>query len=217
MTDLTVGNKKRSIAHAIARNWSDQDAQSALDWVLTNPHVADLQQELLGVVLGNLVKQDPNLAMDIALKRPIVGDESGLEATVVSYLAASDPQLAAQMLTKVRDGSTKSAAYSSVGSHLIRGGNADRAASLAEKMSPTEQTSYFSSIVHTWALAEPDDLFERLSRLPSPEVKSRAASALIAVNQFRKALTDDQIEAARELLTDEDRQNLERNSGIVEY
>ncbi len=166
LTDLTVGNKKRSIAHAIARNWSDQDAQSALDWVLTNPHVADLQQELLGVVLGNLVKQDPNLAMDIALKRPIVGDESGLEATVVSYLAASDPQLAAQMLTKVRDGSTKAAAYTSVGSHLIRGGNADRAVSLAEKMSPTEQTSYFSSIVHTWALAEPDDVFERLSSLP---------------------------------------------------
>ena len=217
LTDLNGGNKKLSIAHAVAMNWSNHDAQAALDWVLTNPQVAEMQQELLGVVLGNLVKQDADLAMDIALKRPIENDEKGLEATVISYLAASDPQLAARMLTRVRDGSTKDSAYTSVGSQLLRNGNVDQALSLAEKLSAPEQTRYFSSIVHTWALAEPGDLFGNLANLPSLEVKSRAASALIALNQFRKALTDDQVDAAREFLTDEDREKLEQNSGIVEY
>lgn len=217
LDDLNVGNKKLSIAHGIAKNWSDRDAQSALDWVLTNPQVAEMQQELLGVVLGNLVKQDADLAMDIALARPIEGDEKGLEATVVSYLAASDPRLAAQMLSRVRDGSTKATAYSSVGYHLIRTGDVDQALTLAEKLPAPEQTRYFKSVVHTWAMSEPDDLYGRLADLPTLEVKSRAASALIALNQFRKALTDDQIDAAREFLTDEDRENLEKNSGIVEY
>lgn len=217
LTDLDVGNKKLSIAHEVAKNWSDRDAQSALDWVLTNPEMAEIQQELLGVVLGNLVKQDADLAMDIALARPIEGDEKGLEATVVSYLAASDPQLAAQMLSRVRDGSTKATALSSVGYHLIRSGDVDQARTLAEKLPAPEQTRYFKSIVHTWAMSEPDDLYGRLADLPTFEVKSRAASALIAINQFRKALTDDQIDAAREFLTDEDRENLEKNPGIVEY
>ncbi len=215
LTDLDVGNKRLSIAHGIAENWSDRDAQSALDWVRTNPQLAEMQQELLGVVLGNLVKQDADLAMDIALARPIEDDEIGLEATVVSYLAATDPQLAAQMLSRVRDGSTKATAYSSVGYHLIRNGDVDQARTLAEKLPAPEQTRYFKSIVHTWAMSEPDDLYARLADLPTLEVKSRAASALIALNQFRKALTDDQIDAAREFLTDEDRENLEKNSGIV--
>ena len=72
-------------------------------------------------------------------------------------------------------------------------------------------------LAHTWALSEPEDLYGKLADLPTLEVKSRAASALIALNQFRKALTDDQINAAREFLTDEDRDNLDKNPGIVEY
>lgn len=217
LTDLDVGNKKLSIAREVAKNWSDRDAQSALDWVLMNPEVAEIQQELLGVVLGNLVKQDADLAMDIALERPIESNERGLEATVVSYLSTSDPQLAAQMLSKVRGGSTKDAAYTSIGSQLLRTGDVDQALSLADELSTMEQTRYFKSIVHTWALSAPDDLYGRLADLPTLEVKSRAAFALIALNQFRKALTDDQIDAAREFLTDEDRENLDKNSGIVEY
>ena len=215
LADLDVGNKRLSIAHGIAENWSELDAQSALDWVLTNPQVVEMQQELLGVVLGNLVKQDADLAMDIALTRPIEGDENGLEATVVSYLAASDPQLAAQMLSRVRDGTTKATAYSSVGYHLIRSGDVDQARTLAEKLPAAERTRYLESILPTWALSDPDDLYGRLASLPSPNVKSRAASTLIALNQIRKALTDDQIDAAREFLTDEDRENLAKNPGIV--
>ena len=211
------GNKELSIANAIAMNWSNQDAYAALDWVLTDPEVFNIQQELLNVVLGNLVKKDPGLAMDIALKRPIEPNEKGLEAAVIGQLAYTDVQSALQMLPKVREGETKKAAFTWVGSQLIRDGEIEQALGLLERMQDTEQEDYISSIVETWAFSQPDDLVERLDELPSEELRSRAVYSLISFNQFRKAITDDQIDSIKEFLTEDDLEKLDSGPMIIEY
>ena len=48
-----------------------------------------------------------------------------------------------------------------------------------------------------------------MNRLPTKEAKSRGAMALISYNRYEKTLTDEQIEAARKYLTDEDAKALE--------
>lgn len=194
------GSKKLSIAQSLVRHWSDQDAQSALDWVLSTPHVAGLQKELLPIALGELVTSDPNKAIEIALAQPIENDQWGMEASVVGSLALSDPERATQMLSRVREGPTKERAYSLVGTQLIRNGDVDQALTLVDDLSDEEQIRYFETIIDTWALSEPVHLLDRIDKLPNEVIKARAASRMIAFEKYRKALTDDQIKFAREFL-----------------
>ncbi|MCY3885509.1 MAG: hypothetical protein OXG24_11420, partial [Gammaproteobacteria bacterium] len=69
----------------------------------------------------------------------------------------------------------------------------------------------------TWAFSQPDDLVERLGELPSEKLRSRAVYSLISFNQFRKALTDDQIDSIREFLTEDDLEKLDSGPRIIEY
>ena len=200
--DQYTGSKKLTIAQSLVRNWSGQDAQTALDWVLTTPHVAGLQKELLPIALGELVTSDPNKAIEIALAQPIENDQWGMEATVVGSLALSDPERATQMLSRVRDGPTKERAYSLVGSQLIRNGDVDQALTLVDDLSDEEQIRYLKTIIDTWALTHPVHLLDRIDKLPNEDIKAQAAARMIAFEQYRKKLTDDQINAARELLSE---------------
>ena len=195
------GSNKLTVAQSLVRNWSDQDVQSALDWVLSTPHVAELQKELLPIALGELVTSDPNKAIEIALAQPIENDQWGMEASIVGSLALSDPERATQMLSRVREGPTKERAYSLVGSQLIRNGDVDQALTLVDDLSDEEQVRYLETIIDTWALSDPVHLLDRIDKLPNEEIKARAASRMIAFEQYRKKLTDDQINLAREFLS----------------
>ncbi|MCY3540482.1 MAG: hypothetical protein OXH31_01025 [Gammaproteobacteria bacterium] len=201
--DQYTGNNKVSIARSLVLNWSAQDAQTAVDWVLSSPHVAELQNELLPFALGELVTSDPNKAIEIALAQPIESDQWGMEASVLGSLALSDPQQATEMLSRVREGPTKVRAYSLVGTQLIRNGDVDQALTLVDDLSDEEQIGYFETIIDTWALTHPVHLLDRIDKLPNEDIKARAAAGLIAFQQYRKALTADQINAAREFLSEE--------------
>ncbi|MYD46358.1 MAG: hypothetical protein F4W92_08405 [Gammaproteobacteria bacterium] len=196
------GSNKLTIAQSLVRNWSDQDAQTALDWVLSTPLVAGLQKELLPIALGELVTSDPNKAIEIALTQPIENDQWGMEASVLGSLALSDPQRATQMLSRVREGPTKERAYSLVGSQLIRNGDVDQALTLVDDLSDEEQFRYLETIIDTWALTQPVHLLDRIDKLPNEDLKAQAAARMIAFEQYRKKLTDDQINAAREFLSE---------------
>ena len=197
-----AGSNKLTIAQSLVRNWSDQDAQTALDWVLSTPLVGGLQKELLPIALGELVTSDPNKAIEIALTQPIENDQWGMEASVLGSLALSDPQRATQMLSRVREGPTKVRAYFLVGSQLIRNGDVDQALTLVDDFSDEEQIGYFESIIDTWAISHPVHLLNRIDKLPNEEIKAKAASRMISFEKYRKALTDDQIEFAREFLSE---------------
>lgn len=213
---LDARHKKLSVPLAIATNWSTLDANAALDWVLNSPRVTGLQSELLPVVLGNLVTSNSKLAMDIALKQPVREGESGMESAVISALAKSDPYKATQLLSSVREGATKTFAYSSVGSQLIQSGAVDQALELAYDLSEKEQEQYFDSVLDYWTMTQPDELLERLGDLPSEEVQSRAALSLISFNRLRKAHSDDQVDAIKKFLTEEDREKIESDSNNIQ-
>ncbi|MCY3885570.1 MAG: hypothetical protein OXG24_11730 [Gammaproteobacteria bacterium] len=214
---LNVGRNGLSIARAIATNWSDQDPQAALDWVQTAPEAIEMQHTLLAVVLENLAKRDPNTAMDIALKQPLEPNQIGLEASVIFHLSGSDVQKAVETLSRVREGKTKQAAYITVGSQLIRNGEVQQALQLASQLHEAQRENYFTALIGSWAMSQPDELFERLNDLPNKTIRSHAASSLITINRFRKALSDDQIESLEDQLTEEDRLDLESGPVPIGY
>ncbi len=195
LSTLNVGSRLVPIAHSIATNWSNLDPEAALDWVKTNPDIAMAQSALLPVVLGNLAKSNPQRAIELALKQPIDLNQEGMEVAVIKHLSDSDPQQAAVLLSKVRSNADKLSAYTSVGANLTRKGDVDQALTLANHLLKSEKHSYFVSVVDTWAITYPEDLYNSLNSLPTKELRSHAAAKVLAANQVLRMLTDAEVES----------------------
>lgn len=201
---------KSNIAWQLTSIWANEDIHGALNWVLTDPSVANMRQQLLGEVLYRLAGVNPQLAMDTALNQPLRENREGLESTVIAYLARNNLQQALEMLSKVRDGRTKVSAYGNVGNELVRQGDIGQALKLAQEFVEPNKTQYFQSIVNTWSQTDPDNLLESMDRLPSNEVQSRAAMTLIASNRWRSRLSDEQLDYAKSYLNEQDARLVER-------
>lgn len=210
MSTVSGNNTRWDVARSIAGSWSRQDVYGALDWVLGSPDVQSMQNRLLEVVLNELTRVDPQLAMETALQQPISGDQRGLESVVIARLANIDMQKAIEMLSHVRDGQTKSAAYASVGSALARNGDIDKALRLAGSLSEQMQSYYYQSVVNAWGRRDPQDLLASMDRLPSPQVKSRAAMTMLFNSRWQRDLTEEQLDYARSFLTEQDARTMER-------
>ena len=211
MSSVTGNNTRWDVARSIAASWASQDVYGALEWVLDSPDVQGMQNRLLEVVLNELTPVDPQLAMETALQQPISEDQRGLESIVIARLANFDIQQAIEMLSQVRDGQTKSAAYASVGSALARSGDIDNALKLAGSLSNREQSFYYQSVVNAWGRRDPQDLLASMNRLPSPEIKSRAAMSLVWNSRWQRDLTEEDLDYARSFLTEQDARSLERS------
>lgn len=210
LSSVTGNNSRWDVARTIASSWSREDVYGALEWVLDSPDVQGMQSRLLEVVLNELTSVDPQLAIETALQQPISGDQRGLESIVIARLANSDIQKAIEMLSQVRDGQTKSAAYASVGSALARSGDIDKALKLAGSLSDGMQSVYYQSVVNAWGRRDPQDLLASMDRLPTPEVKSRAAMSLVFNSRWQRDLTEEDLDYARSFLTEQDARSIER-------
>ncbi len=195
---LNVGNRLIPIAHTIAKSWSNRDVHAALDWVRTSPQLLEAQSELLPVILGTLASSDPQRAIDIALQHP-----NGMEVNVITYLARSEPQQAAALLTHIREDAHKLTAYTSVGRSLIRSGEVDQSLKMAEDLEGSERTEYQHSIVGLWALTDPEDLYNKLDSLPNKEIRATAIVNISSVNQFRRVFSDEEMKSMVEKLGSE--------------
>ncbi len=214
----TLDNQSRSmVAYTIASQWANRNPTAALDWVLTSPDVEHMRNELLGIVLGQVAEVDPQLAFETALNQPIGEHGTGLESTVLARIAMNDPELAVELLAKVRDGNTKLMAYMSVGSQLVRQDRVDQAMKLAQELSGDLRDAYYQSVLSSWGHTDPEGLYESLARLPSDKTKSRAALALVRNNQWSNALSEEQVEHAKGYLSEEDKKSLEHSSSFMTF
>lgn len=204
-----TGATRVSAASSLVASWTQQESyQDALDWVLREPSVSDLKPLLLPDVLSFLVHVDPQLAMKTALEQPLVQDHPGLEASVIAYLAYKDFDEALEFFPHVRDGTTKTAAYGSVGRILIQSGEISEAIKLAQQLPSSSKGDYFQSLLRTWTESDPTGLLNSIEQLPTAEIKSKAAFALTALNQWNDNLSVEQVERAKEYLSREDSEKL---------
>ena len=217
---MESGSIKTESARDVARNWSNRDHSSALDWILNDPGVEEIRSELLSSIMHRLVRVDPDLAMRTALDQPIeesargfgmFGAGVGMETNVISSLAFSDMDKAIELLPLVREGRTKYFAFQLVTSSLVSNGEFDKAFDTAQQFPDRLRKNYFSALATVWAGRDPKGLFNSLSRFPSKDAKSRVALLLLTRDQISSGLTDEQVDEARKYLSDEHAKALEED------
>lgn len=207
MEDNTL--KIRS-AHRVIDLWFLRDMEATLAWVLNDPGLEAQRSQLLNRVLVPLSLHDVDRAMEVALEQPLDASETGPEALIILQLASTDIDKALEYMPAVRDGPTKSAAYSRIGSELVRQNQTARALKLLQQIPDYTKDRYSGTVFTSWAVSDPLDLFNSIDQLSSEETKSKAALCLLLNDPHGKHLSEQQINSAQEFLTDEDTNKLER-------
>ena len=223
VTTLESGPIRKAAASSVAHAWINEDHEAALDWILNEPANEEIASQLLQGVLYNLVRIDPQLAMSTALSQPIadsgndvrLGTGMGLELNVISSLAYSDLDTAIELLPQVREGATRQSAYQTITRAMIHDGEIDDALEMVRQAPQSDRTSLYMALASAWAGSDPEGLLNSMDRLPSKEVKSRAAMSLVSYNRFQRTLTDEQLETAKKFLTAEDEKKLEESDENV--
>ncbi|MYF03239.1 MAG: hypothetical protein F4227_09825 [Gammaproteobacteria bacterium] len=193
---------------SILRHWIDQDTEAAIQWVLNGPVSEDNRYSWVSALATNLVNTDPRRAFDIALQQPISERVGGmympaLEAQILGQIVYQDFDLAVELLPKVREGSSRSQAYTSVGSQYINLGQSSKAVDLGLKLTANEQTQYFQSIAYTWASIDASGLVESFKNLPTAEIRSNLAQTLTS-QWMKDNFTEAQLEVLKSYVSDSD-------------
>ncbi len=203
LSDLTDSKRKSELAIAIASSWARKDVYLALDWALS-VELSDVAQHrnVLSRVLREVVQIDPDLAMETAMNLPLYNSRYGLESVIIVDLAQVDLEKAVALLSKVREGRTKTSAYSSVGKALVENGEFDRALRLSGQLPENSRSSYLISIFGHWAQQDPHSLFESLDRLSDGGSKELAALQLVVHNSHARVLDANQLDHLTSLFGD---------------
>lgn len=172
---------------------ASMDPRSTLDWVLTeassgNPY----RVEMLRKSIVELARREPALAMEVALKQSVDG-ENPIEESVVEIVSRSDIDLATELLDQVRD-EGKVSSFLHVGRALIERGEPLKALELGPQLNEDQQDLYYSRMFQTWAHANPQQLINGLQDLSSDRIRSLAALSLLRINADRPVLNSDQLE-----------------------
>ncbi len=202
-------NSQTSIMWGLVHEWAGQDTDAALNWVLSQTINSNQRADLIGVVLRPLSMDDPQRAMDLALKQSTGSTGRGLETVVIAELAYRDADTAIELLPRVREPFALEA-YVTVGSALVYSHNPQRALKLGEQLNEVQRHHFFVSVIRNWSHHAPESLFDDIETLPSDELKSEAAKMIVSNNSWSKTFTDVQIRHARTFLTDKDRDELDR-------
>ena len=189
-------------------HWVEQDVEGAVNWVVNGPVSEEKSYTWVSALTNSLVRIDARRAFDLALKQPINEGMTGmympaLEAQIIGQIVMQDFDLAVELLPKVREGRSRSQAYSSVGNRYLNLGQSSKAVDLGQKLSADEQVRYFQSIAFTWARVDPSGLIESFKSLPTAELRSNIARSLSS-QWMKESFTEGQLEVLKQYISDSD-------------
>lgn len=187
----------------VVDSWVKVDVDSTITWIDERFTGSD-RHYLFEVMLPKIAITDPYRALLIARDVPTDMFDPGLELDVIESLARQDVQQAESLLSEVRSGVTKLAAYGAVGYARLRRGQIDEAFALGSKLPEKMRDSYNGSLVGDWSIHDPRGLFLGINSIPTPQAKSRAAVYLLSAHRETHFLSDDEVEYVRSLLSDLD-------------
>lgn len=201
------------LPNQIMRYWIEQDVETAVNWVFNGPVSEEKRYNWVRALASSLVNSDPRRAFELALKQPITEGTMGmympaLEAQIIGQIVYTDLDLAVELLAQVREGQSRSQAYSSVGNKYIDQGDTVEAVALGTNLPPDEQASYFQNIANSWVRIDPSGLVESFKNLPTAELRSSLARTFLGPWR-RESFTDSQLDVLRQYLSDADRKAME--------
>lgn len=191
LADMSEATKQEQAALIIVHSWLDSNPDAAFHWIVSSSEIEGFRNRVLQSFLVNLTRQDADKALDLALSRPISGEEEiGLEAFVIDELKFSDTELAMRLLSKARPGATRVAAYESVSAALIYDQTEqriDEAIELGKNLPEDEQVGYYNSISFAISTqAPPKKILEILPNIPVAESQSKIAERVLMFSAFQK-------------------------------
>lgn len=199
---MESGDTRKLSAWSLAHVWMRQDHEATLDWILNEPAIEDVRRFLLNNSLYRIAAENPELAMDAALAQPIAEGEMGLEGEVIGTVAIYDLDRAIELLSQVRKGPGAVVGFRGVTAALIRNGDVDKAVELVNQIPDPTRSDSYTGLFQAWAALDPSGLLKFMDRLPSKELKSKAARRLVKTKRLGGNLTDEQIEQVRKFLPD---------------
>ena len=184
--------KRLDLAKRVVETWSRFDVVSALNWVKTSSEISELRKNLIPLVLKELVYADVQLALKTSLEIDAAEFAVGPEAGVIEELAKTDMETAIGMLASTRNAETRLAASKSVAETLISDGESARVIEIGDGLSESDRDEYFQSLFGTWVWSDWTGLYESIDQLPTAEIQSTAAEALLASHNSRRGIRLDE-------------------------
>ncbi len=216
---------KTSSAKSVVNVWSSHDHNAALEWILNEPGVEEIRDELLVSITDRLLEVDLLLAMTTMLARVDEKFNTGmdrraptkeeLELRAMSSLTTADLEMAIDLLPRVRKGPTRLTAFRGIAEKLIRNGEIDRAFNLAGQVSDSDIQNFHIALAAAWAESDIGQLLNSMDRFTPEELKSMVVFMLLDHSRYRESLSDEQILEARKYLTDKHRKALEEGDSEV--
>ena len=187
------------------------DPISTIAWMNSDKsRLPDAQKrQHLDAVFRQWAASDPTIAFEKALQAPLEDGKSGVEATVVGWIATRDMGRAIELLPRVREGETKVEAYRTVSWQLIEEDRIPEAIQLGNDLSEQDRERYNQSLATRVGMRTPfDHLIDGIRQLPTQEMQSKSASSAILFSDTPMAndLTDQQTAKLKDYLTDDDKQ-----------
>ena len=218
--DATVRNRLENL---FVVSWAEKDASAALAWARSEPAVQYKKTRLMSDILNRLAGKNLDLALETALAEPVDESGVGLEASVIGGALRGDtslsPDVAEELLSRMRNEQTKLRGMLSVGARYLEWGSEEgieRAWSLSELLKSDEDRHRYlrSMVLGGIAKGLEQELYMRMDQFPTKELKRHAAQMLIThqSDQF----TDNQIEKLNSYLVDETEETLNEQSSELQ-
>ncbi|MCY4143904.1 MAG: hypothetical protein OXG08_09490 [Gammaproteobacteria bacterium] len=199
----TEGVNTSHIGVWLVNDWSVNDPQSTLEWVLSgaNEQNPDFGR-MVEIAVSRLVHVDSERAMELALNPLSPKWPTGLDYYVIWELSRADLDAARELIPFVSEDS-RSKCYRRVGFGYVETGQPERALELAEQLAINERYDYYSAILDYWASSNPSQLLEAIEYLPSPKFQALAAESLVYRNGLRHFFSEKQVERVNSYLSEE--------------
>ena len=180
----------------LCTDWAKQDANAALDWVLsTQSEHENIQSVLLRAVLPEVAALDASRALSVAQQNPStkgIPPHLTLEVQLVESVAARGQlQVAKNLLESVSQPNLE-AAYLSIGKVLLSWNSIDEALSLGQKLPKELQYDYFEWLTLDWLYTSPETLTTQIAKLP-PDNATIVAQTALKYSHGKSFLTDEEI------------------------
>lgn len=190
----------------IVGNWKNYAFEETLDWVLKNFNPENSGSLLADELLSGLTLENAELALEKSLIKPLDPQEVGIEAYVVAHLAISNVDAAIKALPRLRNDKTRDTAIRQSAYRLSLNHQWNNAWKFGSRLPKAQRVDFLDDVIKRWLSYEPSGDLVRIERLPSAELRSRAAMWAIewglaygdlsqeAESRLRKYLLEEDIE-----------------------
>lgn len=195
------------LALEIAKYWAPSDSNKALEWAQEHSFThRKTRVKVIGRVLYEIAKEDPQRALEIALSEPTDNFGKGPEAILIELLATNNIDQALELLPNVREGMGTMRAYAAVGDYFSDRYEYQRAMEFGSQIkNVTVQQHFYDIVLPQWATNKPSNLIQSIPSFESEYLQSRATMYLLEMESYRPSdLTDEQLQEVQIYLSKKD-------------